>query len=235
MKALLSITFAAAWLHSAALAQNPFINLDFESASLVPVGYPNFGNPMDAAAALPGWRVSTRDSLMPWVLYNDITLTPYASVSLFSPPRSVISGQYSVQIWSGLQHQFTGSNVWTSTALSQTGLVPAGTRSIRLTVVHDAFDVSLGGSSLSLVPLSPGTNANGIPYTVWGADITGHANLTEELRITVPYDAGVPFGRYHSIWLDDISFSPNPIPEPGTWALLGLGAAAWFLTKGRRR
>jgi hypothetical protein len=234
MKALLSITFAAAWLHSAALAQTPFINMDFESALLVPSPQPSFGSGLDAAAALPGWSVQVQAGPMSWVLSNSVTYTPYASVTLWSVPHPLISGQYSVQIWSGLQYQFTGSNIWTSTSLSQTGLVPEGTKALRLAVANDSFDVSLGGSALSLVPLSRATN-NLFDYTVWGADITGHANLTEELRITVPYDPGVPFGRYHSIWLDDISFSPNPIPEPGTWALLGLGAAAWFLTKGRRR
>jgi hypothetical protein len=234
MKALLSITFAAAWLHSAALAQNPFINLDFESASLVPSSEPSFGYGLNATAALPGWKVITSAGPISWVLSNTLTLTPYASATLWSVPGPLLSGQYSVQLVSGLQYQYTGSNVWTSTALAQTGMVPEGSRSLRLIVANDPFNVSLGGTSLSLVPLSYGTN-NFTPYTIWGADITGHANLNEELRITVPYDAGVPFGQYHSIRLDDISFSPNPIPEPGTWALLGLGAAAWFLTKGRRR
>jgi hypothetical protein len=52
MKALFSITFAAAWLHSAALAQNPFINLDFESSSLVPSPQPSFGYGLDAGDPL---------------------------------------------------------------------------------------------------------------------------------------------------------------------------------------
>ncbi len=217
-----------------AFPQSSFINLDFESASLVPSVEPSFGYGLDSTAALPGWSVLVNAGPMSWVLSNTLTLTPYASATLWSVPGPLLSGQYSVQLVSGLQYQFTGSNVWTSTTLAQTGLVPEGSRSLRLTVANDPFSVSLGGTSLSLVPLSYGTN-NFIPYTVWGADISGHANLSEELRITVPYDAGVPFGQYHSIRLDDISFSPNPIPEPSTWSFIFLGAVAWLVAKGWRR
>jgi hypothetical protein len=232
MKALFSITFAAAWLHSAALAQTTFVNLDFEAASFVStVPHPFYGN-IQASSAFPGWTVLNGAGPTPWAWSNAVTYTPFASASLFSTAGNVIAGQYSITMFSGALSS-NGTFVASDLALTQTGLVPAGSQSLRLAVRGDVFNVSLGGTSLPLIPLSRATN-NFLAYTVWGADITGHANLSEELRITVPYDGVLLTGHYHSIVLDSIFFSPNPIPEPRVWSLLGLGALALVLFKVRR-
>jgi hypothetical protein len=236
MKTIL-ITTAA--LTACAMAQGQsFVNLDFESpvSPLAPVNSP-FPNSVQASRALPGWSVLTSAGTNSWVLYNDASLTPYASASLYSASAGsghVIGGQYSVLLFSGLQYPTVSTPTGSSTALAQTGLVPEGSLSLRLAIVGSAVDVSLGGTSLPLVPLGMGTN-NVLRYSMWGADVSAFAGLSEELRITVPYSGEWPFGIYNSLLIDSIAFSPNPIPEPGTWSLLVLGAAAWLVAKGRRR
>jgi hypothetical protein len=232
MKSLMALLVCSA---PTCLFGQAFVNLDFESATVVPVTTP-FARTIDAALAFPGWSIVTGGTTNGFVFNNDVTLTPYASAALFSRTNStfgtaVIDGNYSFWMNSGLLYPTPTPAVASDTILAQSGLVPTGSRSLLMKVSNESpFSVGLGGTSLSLIPLS--TTAR---YTLYGADVSAFEGMSEELRITVPYSGNWPFGVYNSLIIDSISFSPNPIPEPGTWALLGLGAAAWLLTKGRRR
>ena len=75
------------------------------------------------------------------------------------------------------------------------------------------FNLSLGGQTLSLIPLGVGSN-----YTLYGADISLFAGQVENLTITAlaaPNSAD---------YFDSIVFSPSTVPEPSGLALATLGA-----------
>ena len=191
-------------------AQSSFVNLDFE-ATTVPVYttvYPPLVLP--ASQAFPGWTVWENNAVVENVGYN-ILYGPEQHTTLqanaYWPPNA-LGGNFAVC--------FTPVNV--VCALSQSGMVPADARSFRFRTVGswDAqeFSVSFGGQTL--VPLVLWADDYGTRHD-FGADISLYAGQTGELRFTSV--AG-------QTYLDDITFSPNPVPEPGVWVLLGLGALA---------
>src|SRR5439155_19996108 len=93
-------------------------------------------------------------------------------------------------------------------SLSQIGLVPPGTRSISFLVgSHGVFTVSLGGVNLDPISI-PVTNN----LTLYRADASAFAGETVELRFTA-------VARVSELYLDDIQFSPEAIPEPSTLTL----------------
>jgi hypothetical protein len=110
------------------------------------------------------------------------------------------------------------------TILSQTGLVPAGAKSLQFKA-YDPFDVSpfvplavtLGGQQLSLTPLMSAVN-----FTLYGADFQGWAGKTAELDFIV--FAERPHQNNNYVFLDSIQFSDQPVPEPGVLGLSALGA-----------
>ena len=92
----------------------------------------------------------------------------------------------------------------TGTAFSQ------HTQSLQFRATGGNFQVSLSGQTLSLTPLLDTSS-----YTLYGADVTSFAGTVNELNFTV-------FSR-GSLFLDSISFSTSPIPEPNIYSLLGCG------------
>ena len=68
----------------------------------------------------------------------------------------------------------------------------------------------MDGTVLDVVPLATTPN-----YTLYGADITAFAGTTVDLRFTALLGG--------SLYLDDIRFSSQLVPEPGMLALLSLG------------
>jgi hypothetical protein len=119
-------------------------------------------------------------------------------------------------------------------SLSQTGLVPPGTRSISFLAFPSSlavgnFAVSLGGTTLNLISF-PVTNEN---YTLYEADASAFAGLVEELKLTL--FPALPSGDNRYLSLDDIMFSPDAIPEPGSVALVMVGVGALALWRWTRR
>src|SRR6266581_3803528 len=84
-------------------------------------------------------------------------------------PLGLIQGNYTVVLMSGT---YTNTRDGVDVALSQTSLVPVGTKSLQFKA-YKGFDpsgifaVTLGGQTLPLAALGTGVN-----YTLYGADAT---------------------------------------------------------------
>jgi hypothetical protein len=219
--------------YTSVLRAQAFQNLDFESATLVPIPGDPY-NRVDFSSALPGWSGFSGTNQLNAALYDNIFLDS-TGIAIFDAnfpnnPNFVIQGNYTVFLEAGLSLFPGGGSA--DASLSQTGLVPAGTKSLSfLAVTNGPFAVSLGGVPLNLVS-SPVAGHN---YRLYQADISAFAGLTEELDFTVfaenPYN-----NRLRSMLLDDIQFSPDVIPEPGSLSLVVVGILSLaFCQLSRRR
>ena len=193
--------------------QGTFANLDFENA-LLPL-IPDAGSLIPITDALPEWTAYINGNPIGQVMYNGIYLS-YPTVALidsraryFPPP---IQGNYSVYLKS------TSDIGFISAAVGQTAQIPSGALSLSFLIGDNAgFGVSFGSQVIPLVQF--GTSGNNI---IMAGDISMFAGQTGELRF-------VGTGLF-----DDIQFSNQPIPEPSTYCLFGLGAVllGWrFLRK----
>ena len=95
------------------------------------------------------------------------------------------------------------------------GLIPIGSQSLTFKAQAEGFGqfgwaVLIGNQSIPFTPL--GTSQN---YTLYGADISAFAGTTEQLTFLASGNSNGP----SELLLDDISFSPQGIPEPGVFSL----------------
>jgi len=205
----------------------PFSNLNFESVvQPLTILDPEFRT-VPVGQALPGWQALINGVPMSTVVYNNRSLSG-AGVSLYL--SGAIQGNYLVKLYSGLTSPLpTAGNA----SIAQTGLIPSDAQSLQLKTGPGPFGgpfiVSIGGSTLSMTPVFSGLNP-----AMYSGDISAYAGQVAELRITVPYDGIAPFGQAHTIDLDDIQFSTEPVPEPSVIALLTLAGAA-LVWRMRRR
>jgi hypothetical protein len=198
-----------------------FQNLDFESPVLPLTAQDSYGR-VPIANALPGWTAFAGANPETLVLYNTIFLDS-TGVGLVGPltgdpgpfpTQSRIEGNYTVFLEAGFE--LFNSSRRSDAIISQFGVVPDDTRSLQFKVFAlGAFTVCLGGENLSLIPLSTSTD-----FTLYAGDASRFSGQTAELRFTA---ISSPERQPNVVWLDSISFSPVPIPEPGIWALVGMG------------
>ncbi len=181
-----------------------FTNLDFESTT---VFWPTGGS-VPFAQAFPGWTGTIGGAPVLNALYNTMALDS-AAIAIIDTASSlqgvVIGGRHTAVLQSGLGYYPTNA----PTTLSQTGLVPLGTKSLRFKVnnwfASGTFAVTLGWQTLSLTTLGSGTN-----YILYGADVSQWAAKTNQLSFTVLADN--PHRNNANLLLDDIQFSSQPIP-----------------------
>jgi hypothetical protein len=185
--------------------QGTFQNLDFESANIAP-GTP-INSQVSAIDALPGWAVTTHVGC-------DFFSIGGAFISIIDTNLgggiTPLQGQYSAMLFGG-----EGG----PTTLSQTGMVPIGTKSLQVDLAGrdvSSLIVSMGGQTIPLFPEATFPN-----YTQYGGDISSFASQTTTLSFTEQIPAGGPPGVLE---LDDIQFSVSPVPEPATFALFATGA-----------
>jgi hypothetical protein len=213
-----------------ATAQPPFQNLDFESATFVPIP----GDPHERvqfAPALPGWTGYLGGVPQSLALHN-VTFISVEAIGVLDaawPNGGLIQGNYSAFL-----QPAPGLNI--DASLAQTGLVPLVAKSLRFYAIPHAtpfgtpqagdpigtFSVMMGGQELPVFELGVGPNNS----TLFGVDVVAWAGQTTELRFTTFAAPGGQFIGWNNLFLDSIRFSPLAVPEPGTWALLGLGLAA---------
>jgi hypothetical protein len=193
------------------IAQGTFQNLNFEQANPVMAnGGPYYPYGVTAASALPYWTVDVGGVQQTSIPENAPSLgapqvTLISSAYMFPPP---IDGNYSVLL--------EGSDGPGLPAISQTGLIPAGSQSL-------LFEAQPGSAALEVlvgsqvVPFS--AVGTGVNYTLYGANISAWAGDTEELTFSAQ-ESTVGLNN----WLiDDISFSTQTVPEPSPLALTGVG------------
>jgi hypothetical protein len=205
------------------LAQG-FINLNFEAANVS--GYSPGDMNVPTNAAIPGWTAhyfQSGQGVQPAAeIWYDTLSIGGAVISVndsnTSPSFAPLQGKFSVLLFGAVFER--------SATISQRGLVPTSTQSLRMQISTDGytlpigqFIVTLDGQVISMVPL-----ATFPAYTLFGGDISSFENQPATLEITA---AGVPPGELgNPIELDDIVFSSQPIPEPTEISLLGLGMLA---------
>jgi len=189
-----------------------FINLDFESARIIPiVGGPNYPYDIATSNAVPAWTVLIGGNPISQITYNDPALGS-TFVTLWATNGAQISGNYSVLLQGGL----TAS----SASISQTGLVPVSAQSLLFygagnSPTTPVIEVSLGGQNLPLMVIS-----NALNYTVYGADISAFAGQIKALT----FSALEASNGYNDWNIDNIQFSSTPVPEPSGLVLAALGS-----------
>jgi hypothetical protein len=188
-----------------AFAQGSFVNLDFEQATIV-AGSGGLG--VVASNAIPGWTAYTYGTPQTVIAYDTISLGG-ALVSIhdtngFEP---ILQGRYSLL----LQGQFASTSTNDTAAIAQTGHIPTTVQSLTFFGVLGSFQTTFNGQVIPLIAIGSGAN-----YTIYGGDISSFAGQTGELRFTALNN-----GRG---LIDNIQFSSQPIPEPSSWALFGVGA-----------
>jgi hypothetical protein len=173
----------------------PFRNLNFEEGT---ISYIGDGPRVDPVLAFPGWTVES-----PHTAFDTLTLGSSAQILMDNnwqgaPSFPILQGTYSVLLVRG--------EPWLVPAgLRQTASVPGDARSMSFAAAEWSSPlVSINGLDLQLVTLPAGR---------YGADVSSFAGQTVELRFTT--EGG--------LFLDDILFSSNPVPEPASVAMIGLG------------
>ena len=214
------------------LHAHAFENLDFEQAMPVITGntYNDCcGQPVESI--LPHWTVT---DLLDRPVFSGMPLTEIyfnsghigLSPTIFNvyggsgegngffSPGTPIQGDYSLQI-----RGLAGGELF------QAGTVPLGTRSVRFLGFFEAYaleqftlegerpaeeiDLYFGSEKLDVVEVERFDSQN-----EYGANIPAHLVDTEgELRFVVP--------TARALILDDIRFTPIPVPEPSTVFLIG--------------
>ena len=199
-------------------AQGTFQNLNFEQANPVSAGNGLY----TTASALPGWSVYYGTVSQPQLGENLVPLST-TTVSLWTAAGPVgagggdnLDGNYSVFMLGG-EVMNEGGLTPESASISQTALIPAGTQALLFKAQQDGpgpLDVDIGTQNVSLTAVGIGPN-----YLIYGANISAWAGQTEELTFLAPASATEQSG-----WvIDDISFSPNAVPEPTSFTLIGIG------------
>jgi hypothetical protein len=221
-------TLAASAIH----AQQPFTNLNFESANLFPIPPGSYNVLVPVTSALPGWTAYIGSVQQAQVLQNDYTLGQ-ASVDIFGPnyPAAgwspnvynpgTIDGSYSVLLQAGGDPIVNGQ--LDSVSLTQYGTVPLAVQSLEFkawTLSSTEFSVSFDGNNLSPVVLGNGAN-----YTLYGVDISSYGGQSGILDFTAL------FSGTGASWLglDDITFSAAP--EPSIVALTAIGGLLFRVRK----
>ncbi len=200
-----------------------FTNLDFESA-VVQLNDPNFGW-LDWSLAAPGWSHSSGASTD--IIYYGLPHLGATQIYLLLDPNTQpygtlapLAGEYSLAFASGFATG-PGESDWIQAFISQTGEIPAAMRSLHL-LATGPFSVFVGGVSIPMFSLGGDS---------FGGDISSFAGTTA----AIPIMNTAPYGSVHThTVVDNLLFSPLPIPEPSSLAL-GAGALAAALADGRRR
>lgn len=216
MKTIISkslLTLIAIIINQCCYSQG-FVNLNFESASTNGLS----GGYIPASTALPSWLIYLGPSNNPTqfngssVGYDAISLGGALVILEDSNAPSgggplPLQGRYSALLQGSIPFAATTASI------GQTGMIPGTAQSLTFwgNLSGPSLQVSFDGQMLSFIDIS-----NALNYSVYGVDISPFAGETGQLLFTAPIQA--------SDLLDNIQFSASPIPEPGEFTLISLGA-----------
>jgi hypothetical protein len=203
-----------------AAGQGTFQNLGFENTILT-VFERNPSIPSYATnATVPGWDWSPHGNAgygdpNTTVSFNDIALdAPAVTLHGTNSFRPAIRGSYSILLQGGTTAGGLATGNTNGASVFQTGQIPADSLSL-IYLGGGAVRVSFNGQTLPRIAV--GSTANS---TIWGADISGYAGQSGELRFTAPWlSTGM---------LDSILFSPTAIPEPSVLVLSAIFVLCLF-------
>jgi hypothetical protein len=222
------MAFGLVWSASASSAQGTvgngtFQDLNFAAGTLVynPVGQ---YNQIEAGPALPGWTASIGGVDQSTILY-DVFSGSSASIALYDPTTPFAGGNYTLALIGGAGY---------TAALQQTGTIPASANSIQIVsetyplnnpIINSSAGLIINGQPVSLLPIS--VQNNGLTYA---GDVSQYAGktVTIEFYVSDPTALG-------SLNLQDIAFSSQGVPEPGTMALACLGGLALVSVARKKR
>ncbi len=180
-----------------------FVNLYFEDAVVQPT-IPFYGW-LDWNLAAPGWSHSSgADTYHLFYQHGHLAGSQiYYLVDSTSPVNApgALDDQYSLAFASGYMDALSPSADWVNAYISQTGLIPGGTKSLQL-LATGPFTVSVGGVNIPMVSL--GDN-------LYGGDVSAFAGNVTELKIINTSPVGLV---QNLTTVDDITFSPMAVPEP---------------------
>lgn len=227
MKQIVKFLIAALLIFKEFTGLSQGINLNFESANVPPSGYEPYGTFVPIGSALPGWTAYLGANQITQVGYNSPTLGT-ATVSLIGPTWNsndvsrtgvgIIDGDYSVAVQSGAIP--VTENGGENASIAQNVTVPSTAESLQFEAyAFGPFSVSFAGDALDPVILSYGQSEDGLPYALFGANLSAWAGHTGQLEFTADYEISDPY-----IVLDNITFSTNSVaPEPSIVALTAIG------------
>jgi hypothetical protein len=204
----------------------PFQNLDFDEANTNRFVIGTYGEVSDM---LPGWQLSNGIPGLNLVGYNAFAIgLNYATIYDTNFPNisdiaRIVEGKYALGLYPGTDD----NGNFAAYHLSQTGDIPTDAKTILFTSFGGPFELRVNGDLLPLVyeyppDYVPSRFGSVIASPAVG-DISAFAGQTVGLEfITLGFRN--PFD-YNLKGIDSISFSPEMIPEPSSWALLGLGGS----------
>ncbi len=211
----------------------PFVNLDFEQATVV-VNDPMFGH-LAWDLALPGWQppVGAPDTATVYLGIPHLGLSPYIELidDNYYPEwpashQTSIAGRFSLRMAGSVEPGY--GSVW----ITQTGDVPAWAKALEFVVLGGEPEIYLNDVQIPLVEIDePGFLRR------FAGNVVSFAGTTAELKIQyvepVVFDEEVP---RHSGTLDNIAFTQRLVPEPSSLVLatLALGVVLASSRKPRR-
>jgi hypothetical protein len=214
----LAVGFVSCAVCASTSSAAPFKNLNFEQIigiTSAPANFVPFDayQPVDSAAALPFWTVQ-EDNTVANALWSVPGLDE-TSVSMVM--TNAIEGYFSVNLEA---FAFARSPYYSTSAISQTGDVPVGAKSLHFLIRSPA----LAGGQIQATPI---VTLNGTPISLFtqssnggiiemAGDISSFAGTTSTLKFASAGSTASPTNIFYfeNIYdLDAISFSTTPVPE----------------------
>jgi|SRR5882724_10570484 len=189
-----------------------FVNLNFELAKIIPLTQGANFPPYSVATtnAVPGWSVFYGAAQQTQITYNDPALGS-TFATLWATNGQNISGNFSLLLQGG------GSA--TAASISQTAQTPVDAQSLLFKAQYSgppglgSLSALLNGQTIPFIALSTGPN-----YVLYGGDVSAFAGQIAQLTFSAPNLI------HDNNWnIDDIVFSNQPIPEPSSLAMIGVG------------
>lgn len=202
-------------------------DLNFEFANNIPPSGPaSYPNDVPIASALPGWTAYLGTQQITDVGYNAPTLS-VATVCLIGPSwnstdtqetgTGIIDGRYTIDLETGVT-PLNPTTTFVNASIEQTGTIPYNAASLQFKESgYSSLSVSFEGNVLVPIALSSGVSADGLPYTLYGVNISPWDSQSGELEFSTSSNVDYAYAE-----LDDITFSIIVVPEPNTWILTAM-------------